>query len=50
MKIILTMLALLTATAAYAACRTNTYYANGKVITCSVCCDRHGNCTEICND
>lgn len=50
MKIILTMLALLTATAAYAACRSKTYFINGRVIICTVCCDNHGNCTEICND
>lgn len=48
-KIIITMIALLTATAAYAACSTHTYVVNGKVIVCSVCCDRNNNCSEVCS-
>jgi hypothetical protein len=51
MKIILTTLALLAmGTIAYASCRSHTYYANGRVVTCTICCDRHGNCMETCND
>lgn len=33
--------------AAYAACTTQTYFINGKVIMCTTCC-YSGNCNTIC--
>lgn len=49
MRIAITIIALLTATAAWASCRSHTYFVNGKVIVCTICCDRNGNCTETCS-
>lgn len=49
MKLVLTIIALLSATAAYAACTSHSYSYNGKVIVCTRCCDHHGNCNEVCS-
>jgi len=49
MKKIIAAIALsIFATAAYAACTTQTYIMNGKIVTCTVCCDSMGNCTTNC--
>lgn len=29
-------------------CYTTTTSYNGKLITCTTCCDQHGNCTQNC--
>lgn len=35
--------------AAYAMrCTTQTYFYGNKVVTCTTCCDQHGNCTQNC--
>lgn len=49
MKFVITIIALLSATAAYAHCRSKTYYENGRVIICTECCDNNGNCVETCS-
>lgn len=36
------------ATTAYAACTTNSYVHNGKLVICTTCC-YNGNCNTICN-
>jgi hypothetical protein len=38
----------LTATAAYAQCVTQTYFINGRMTMCTVCC-AGGHCTTFCN-
>lgn len=48
-RLLITIIALLTATAAWAACSTRTYFVNGRVIVCSVCCDQNRNCSEVCS-
>ena len=35
------------ATMTWASCTTNTYYINGKMTTCTVCCTQFG-CTTNC--
>ncbi len=48
MKLILALAALLAATTvAYASCSTHTYFVNGKMTTCTTCCNG-GNCTTSC--
>lgn len=29
-------------------CYTTTYSYEGRIVTCNVCCDGHGNCTQNC--
>lgn len=36
------------ATAAYASCTTQTIIVDGRVTTCTSCCDSWGNCTVTC--
>lgn len=48
MKKVLTAIILAaSATAVWASCTTNTYYINGKMTTCTVCCTQFG-CTTSC--
>jgi hypothetical protein len=46
-KITLAIASLLFASAAYAACTTNSYFINGKYVTCTTCC-YGGNCNTSC--
>lgn len=48
-RLAITIIAILTATAAYSACRTHTYFINGRTIVCTICCDNNHNCTETCS-
>lgn len=34
--------------AALARCYTTTYMYQGRIVTCTTCCDHHGNCTQNC--
>jgi hypothetical protein len=48
MKTILALAALLAATTvAYASCSTHTYFVNGKIVTCTTCCNGP-HCTTNC--
>lgn len=33
---------------AAARCYTTTYSYHGRIVTCTTCCDHHGNCTQNC--
>jgi hypothetical protein len=46
-KLALAIAALSFASAAYAACTVNSYYINGKYVTCTTCC-YGGNCNTSC--
>ncbi len=46
-KVALALAGMLVASAAYAACSTNSYYINGKYVTCTTCC-YGGNCNTSC--
>lgn len=48
-KLFLGIILSVIATAATAACFSKTYYVNGKVILCTVCCDENRNCVETCS-
>ena len=48
MKYLLSIWLFVTASAAYAACTTHTYFMNGRYVTCTTCCDFNGNCTTNC--
>jgi hypothetical protein len=45
---VIAALVLLAPIAAYAACTTQTYLINGRVVICTVCCAPNGNCTTSC--
>lgn len=47
-KLIVGIVLCLVATAVYAACTTHTYMYNGRLVTCTTCCDSLGNCTTNC--
>lgn len=32
----------------WAACTTSTVTYNGRLVTCTTCCDNHGNCNTNC--
>jgi hypothetical protein len=46
-KVLATLAAMGVATSVYAACSTHTYMVNGKMMTCTTCCN-YGNCTTTC--
>lgn len=49
MRKFLTAVALMAvAGSVYAACTTQTYFINGKYMTCTTCCDSFGNCNTTC--
>ena len=48
MKTLIFVVLSLIATAVYAACQTNTFFYEGKVVVCTTCCSMSG-CNTVCN-
>lgn len=49
MKYLIALWALTAASLAYATCSNHTYFANGRYVYCTTCCDSAGNCNTFCN-
>lgn len=47
-KLIVAIALALTASAAWAACSTHSYFINGKYVVCTTCC-YYGQCNTTCN-
>jgi hypothetical protein len=48
MKYLIAAWAIASAGLTYAGCTQQSYYANGRYVICTVCCDAAGNCNTFC--